>query len=187
LKNNNDVELLNLVNEGSVFFLGVRETELPLINYASMGGGGNPSDSGGFNRSPTGSPSPSSGSNPGSSNSGGPSPSPSGGSNPGSSNSGGSNPDNVPIFTPEEFNNLKRATTEKLRRVFVSRPRYAHIRMTDPQYENQFNALDHNIICKHFLDINSFYLKDIHISEQGHIIYRGIISQSFLHDMDKPN
>lgn len=169
MKNNNDVELLNLVNEGSVFFLGVRETELPLINYASMGGGGNPSDSGGFNRSPTGSPSPSSG------------------SNPGSSNSGGSNPDNVPIFTPEEFNNLKRATTEKLRRVFVSRPRYAHIRMTDPQYENQFNALDHNIICKHFLDINSFYLKDIHISEQGRIIYRGIISQSFLHDMDKPN
>ena len=136
---NNNVELLNIVND--CYFLGVRETELPLINYASMGGSGNPSDSGGFSGSPAGYPNPS----------------PGNGSNPGSSNLGGSNTDNDTIFSEEEFNSHKKAVTEKLRGMFINRPPFANIRMTDPQFEDQISAFDHNIVCKHLLDIKSSF------------------------------
>jgi len=128
----------------------MKETELPLINYASMEGGGNPSSSsvnpsssGGSNDLPTGYPNPT----------------PNDGSNPGSSNSGGLNADN--FMSDEVFNNHKRALTEKLRNMFINRPPRVNIRMTDLQFENQISAFDHNIVCKHLLDIRSRLLKDV--------------------------
>jgi hypothetical protein len=122
----------------------VRERELLLINYA---GGGNPSDSGGFNGSPAGYPNTS----------------PSNGSNPGPSNSGGRGPNaNYDIiFTEKQFNSHKKAITEKLRGMFLNKPFYSRIRMTDPQFKDQISKFDHNIVCKHLLDIKSPLIKDV--------------------------
>jgi hypothetical protein len=166
LKNNN-VELLNIVN--GCYFLDVKETELPSMNYASMGGGGNPSDSGGFNDLPSGYPNPS----------------PNDGSNPGSSNSGGPNADN--FMSDEQFNSHKLALREKLADIFINRPPRVNIRMTDPQFEHMFSALDHNIVCKHLLNIRSPLLRDVEYTEYAGIKYRGIISRRFLEEMRREN
>jgi hypothetical protein len=117
------------------YFLDVKEIELPLMNYSSTGGGGNPSNTGGSNDLPAGSSNPNDGSNPGSSNSSRP------------------NADN--FMSDEVFNNHRRAVAEKLRNMYIDRPPRVHIRMTDPQFEHQISAFDHNIVCKHLLDIRS--------------------------------
>ncbi len=153
----------------SCYFLDVKETELPLMNYASMGGGGNPSDSNGSDDFPAGSPNPS----------------PNDGSNPGSSNSGGPNPDN--FMSEEVFNEHKRVLYGKLRNMFINRPPRAQIRMIGPESQDQISAFDHNIVCRHFLNIRSPLIREIEWSEHHGIRYMGLISDRFLREMYREN
>ena len=103
---------------------------------------------------------------------------PNGNANAGSGNSSG--------ISDAVYNEQRRGVGSKLRDLFINKPPFTRIRMTDPIYSDKISIWDHNIVCRSIIDVNDrFLLKSLQVDENGHIRFKGVISIRLLDILEK--
>ena len=80
----------------------------------------------------------------------------------------------------QNFDLLKRNTAAKLRNMYINRPSNLRMQMSDPEYKDIINRLDHNVVCKAIFDSKSHLWKYLDDST-GEMKYTGNITLELLY------
>ncbi len=84
----------------------------------------------------------------------------------------------------QNFDGLRRNTGSKLRNLYINRPYKVRMLMSDPEYADTINRLDHNVVCRAILDSRSNLKKYIDDST-GEIWYKGNITLELLDILER--
>jgi hypothetical protein len=82
------------------------------------------------------------------------------------------------------FDQLRKDTGRKLRNLFINKPYKSRILMTQPDYADRINPLDHNVVCRSLLDCNSALKVKIIETADG-IRYNGIVTKELLDILER--
>lgn len=90
-------------------------------------------------------------------------------------------------FSEDQLNDLRKSVASKLRQLYIDKPDYTIVKVTDPAYANIIDRLDHNIMCKYVLDSGiQNLIKSIKIDDNGSLKYTGILGHRLLSVLERP-
>ena len=93
----------------------------------------------------------------------------------------------VKRFSENPLEDFRKSVASKLRQLYIDKPDYTIVKVTDPAYANIIDRLDHNIMCKYVLDSGiQNLIKSIKIDDNGSLKYTGILGHRLLSVLERP-